>query len=1210
MSPRPAPPGPPATEHTHPPLELLARLIAPYRALPPILRWGHGGDDSMARWFDDSMMANVVVVVDVKLAGTRSAKTSRAGRHGGYLSLPAGMFICVQTGRQRRQGTEGKQPHSGKGWDTPMLDAVGRGQLAPAGSPHQRRVFTLHWVLTMAPAGLALAAALRETRLYGGLVIGRRLVGVHTNPLHATLSSWLKFILRALPIEGQIDKMATPDVYILPGTPEAPIFVKKPNSPTFIPSSKATHESLKRSFARYLASEYASPAVGKLFVPSAHLAYEEPKYIHTMEDLGYTASQGVSPVAVSEPFPLFSEDAVNIMRREILDKEVLENYSYASDIAPKQIRGYAPKHGKFIFEAWKHPETLSIISKIAGVDLVPVMDYEIGHVNLSVPKQKKDHHEGEDEQPIVGWHRDSYPFVCVLMMSDTTGMVGGETALRTGTGEIKKVRGPQKGCAVVLQGRYIDHQALAAFGGQERITMVTSFRPRSPSIRDDTVLTTVRPISNLSDLYGQTIEYQLENAESRIRRMLKRVRDSMKAGATDVSSIKSFLDFEINTLLHLNQEIVDESLVVKGHLAGVCDEAENHSKRAGATTSKVNALAQNVAGLSREATPSKSLSAVMAKPDPDLASKFKADLTDLRNLATCSICDQLLYEPWTLGCGHTYCYSVKQMVEIFIKRSEMMPSDESIDQHQQKRSEELAAVEKDRNGPEGLFKGTFPEPKANPWLDEADGVMRCPSCGHECEGDSCETCGAEFDDDEFDEYGFTDMDEPLDEEELEDLEVDVNYELHGVPHPYMPFHGYHYHHHFHQSHLHALPSSQDEDSNSEGEIDEDSDEDVGSLQGFIVQDEEGDNRQSSRASNPHPLTISDDESDEGGAISNRRPRRANRRNSASPSIVTVTDESSNGSESGDVLDDAETLRRSGWSPLDQDDDESDSEGDGEDDDDPPRNQVPAYSLGAGGYDNFESEDGHETEEESDTETMVGNLVPQDDDNGSRGSLSGTPRFSSVDYDQHVHPTAGGNQDCITDENDVSSEVTQSSPRDHDGDTEMSVSPRASRGTSVISTDYGYEERGVSVSEDGHGHGMGEDLGAANEIHDLEEESSEDSIRPAQRRRPRNYMNPRVQQQYDPRISSMFAEHQLRFAEHQLNVFTTQNRLPSLGEWNTDVRRVETAASRIPQRMTAYRMLPTRRADPLRNARSPSVTRIVSSSMRSHRTSRYYHNRTS
>lgn len=109
--------------------------------------------------------------------------------------------------------------------------------------------------------------------------------------------------------------------------------------------------------------------------------------------------------------------------------------------------------------------------------------------------------------------------------------------------------------------------------------MVTSFRPRSPRIRDDTILSTVRPISNLSDLYGQTVEYQLENAESRIRQMLKNVRDSMKAGATDVQAIKSFLNFEIKTLSRLDSEIVDEALVKKGCLAEVCMEAADPKRR-------------------------------------------------------------------------------------------------------------------------------------------------------------------------------------------------------------------------------------------------------------------------------------------------------------------------------------------------------------------------------------------------------------------------------------------------------------------------------------------------------------------------------------------------------------------------------------------------------------------------------------------------------
>lgn len=90
------------------------------------------------------------------------------------------------------------------------------------------------------------------------------------------------------------------------------------------------------------------------------------------------------------------------------------------------------------------------------------MDFEIGHINIGINSeedQKKaalaiqEHQirqddEGvagcpaEDDTPIVDWHTDSYPFVCVLMLSDCSKMIRGETALRTGSGDIMKVRGP------------------------------------------------------------------------------------------------------------------------------------------------------------------------------------------------------------------------------------------------------------------------------------------------------------------------------------------------------------------------------------------------------------------------------------------------------------------------------------------------------------------------------------------------------------------------------------------------------------------------------------------------------------------------------------------------------------------------------------------------------------------------------------------------
>jgi hypothetical protein len=86
------------------------------------------------------------------------------------------------------------------------------------------------------------------------------------------------------------------------------------------------------------------------------------------------------------------------------------------------------------------------------------------------------------------------------------------------------------GCAVVLQGRYIEHQGLRALGTTERISMVASFRPRCPDLPDDCILANVRPISNLSELYYEFSEYRLETLEERIRKQLKELRETKRVG--------------------------------------------------------------------------------------------------------------------------------------------------------------------------------------------------------------------------------------------------------------------------------------------------------------------------------------------------------------------------------------------------------------------------------------------------------------------------------------------------------------------------------------------------------------------------------------------------------------------------------------------------------------------------------------------------------
>jgi hypothetical protein len=47
----------------------------------------------------------------------------------------------------------------------------------------------------------------------------------------------------------------------------------------------------------------------------------------------------------------------------------------------------------------------------------------------------------------------------------------------------------------------------------------------------------------------------------------------------------------------------------------------------------------------------------------DAAQQLKALKTDfdgLRSHLTCKICDRMLYQPYTIACGHTYCYTVRR----------------------------------------------------------------------------------------------------------------------------------------------------------------------------------------------------------------------------------------------------------------------------------------------------------------------------------------------------------------------------------------------------------------------------------------------------------------------------------------------------------------------------------------------------------------------
>ncbi|KAJ9620739.1 hypothetical protein H2204_012149 [Knufia peltigerae] len=273
------------------------------------------------------------------------------------------------------------------------------------------------------------------------------------------------------------------------------------------------------------------------FDPSTHLCFEPPKALVTLKELLLSEKDAISPVAITEPFPLFTIEGVKQMRADLFRKEVVEKHGNRTLPHCYKMRGYS-KDTPFVDSVWRSEEVLQACSQAAGVDLEVVFDYEIAHINVQVDALEDDMQLGDalppafppsqsslpkaapvdhaDELASVGlWHKDSYPWVCVCMLSDPSNMVGGETGLRKGDGSIAKVRGPQVGWAVMMQGGCIEHIALKSVGTGERVTMVTSFRPRDPTLSDVSNLGNVKKSSNWDQLFKQWSIYRLKVIEKR-----------------------------------------------------------------------------------------------------------------------------------------------------------------------------------------------------------------------------------------------------------------------------------------------------------------------------------------------------------------------------------------------------------------------------------------------------------------------------------------------------------------------------------------------------------------------------------------------------------------------------------------------------------------------------------------------------------------------
>ncbi|KAI9739550.1 MAG: hypothetical protein M1834_006266 [Cirrosporium novae-zelandiae] len=186
-----------------------------------------------------------------------------------------------------------------------------------------------------------------------------------------------------------------------------------------------------------------------------------------------------------------------------------------------------------------------------------------------------------------------------------------------------------------------------------------------------------------------------------------------------------------------------------------------------------------------------------------LLATIQSHLAHMRNITSCRICTKPLYEPYTLSCGHTFCYSclvqwfgsengkptcpdcrcdikqqpasaylLRELTQVLTGQAELLPVDETTEEHKKFHAEEKAIVDRDKTDTSisgGLFKGLFKRPHLLDVLHEDDGTERCPSCFWELEGGYCERCDIQFDEDG---HYMSDMLEHSSGEEEEEEEED------------------------------------------------------------------------------------------------------------------------------------------------------------------------------------------------------------------------------------------------------------------------------------------------------------------------------------------------------------------------------------------------------------------------------------------------------
>ena len=265
------------------------------------------------------------------------------------------------------------------------------------------------------------------------------------------------------------------------------------------------------------------------FDPDTHLALERPASVTGLAEFGYSEAEiepTATPVAVSAPFRVLSEDGARIMLETA--RRLRPWAARAGNRIENVVRGGCYR-SRWLRDLCISQEVTEAMSDIYGTRIAPhSMPVHLGHMNFEPANLA---------EAVDKWHHDTIPLDYVMMVTDPAGLVGGRFEYFMGTkaeAAVLAAQGrtpprdrvvapefPGPGYAIALHGNMVVHRAAPLAERAERITMVNAYVAMDRSRDDQSRMRDLFGIDDEAAIYTELARHAAWRAQGRLGALIE-----------------------------------------------------------------------------------------------------------------------------------------------------------------------------------------------------------------------------------------------------------------------------------------------------------------------------------------------------------------------------------------------------------------------------------------------------------------------------------------------------------------------------------------------------------------------------------------------------------------------------------------------------------------------------------------------------------------